>query len=205
MDTSRRHQPAPGNIAYGLVLVSGIFFLLCAVVYNEWTAAFAARVVRAHVSPGAKIPLAADVRAMQLAYVVLAVIFLTAAFAFQRSKQLQRAAGRPVFAKITLAVIALLLPAATLEIALRPYAVSVSKNTSLFVPDDELGWRMRPNVTEIYDRVSITTNARGFRFTHPRLLLHPRAERQYTTYPPPPTAPTTTEPSGSQATARGSQ
>jgi len=67
-----------------------------------------------------------------------------------------------------LLVAAVVIPVAVLELALRTFAdlepeVTGVRKTSIFIPDDELGWRLRPNADDFWSGARIRVNAKGLR------------------------------------------
>jgi lysophospholipase L1-like esterase len=73
------------------------------------------------------------------------------------------AARRERGAGVALAVLAVLLPLADLELGLRPFVEPGGKQTDLFVSDPELGWRLRPGANALWGNVPVEVNAHGLR------------------------------------------
>jgi lysophospholipase L1-like esterase len=79
------------------------------------------------------------------------------------SAALDRLFRRTSIATLTLAFLTLFVPLTTLELALRPFTKKLGKETSLFVRDAELGWKLKANATQEWGGVTVTTNGRGMR------------------------------------------
>lgn len=158
------HNATPRPIARTLLLLAGVFFLLCAALYNQWLVALAVRAFRSIGNGGApEMPDTGDVRTMQLAYLVVGLILIGLSWLSTRVAPLDRLLRRDRAEKVTLAVLVLLVPITALELSLRPFAPMLSKTTSLFVRDDTLGWRMLPNMEDSWGDVVVRTNNRGLR------------------------------------------
>ncbi len=136
---------------------------MCALLYNEWFVTGASQILHARLERAFKIPSPIDIRWMQVAYVVAAAVFFGAAYVVGSSARLDRLTRRAGIQKLLLVLTAAFVCIYTLECALRPFAAQLKKGTSLFVKDDELGWRLRANATESWDGVVMRTNARGLR------------------------------------------
>ena len=150
-----------------LILVgSGIFFVVCAILYNPLTVNAAVKLARmiAH-RPGIQIPIATYVLRMQAIYLVIGVALFALGQMVDRIATLRSIVTRTWAQKLILALIAFILPLATLEVALRPFAPKLSKSTSLFMKDDDLGWRMRPGAREEWGDVTVQINGKGLRGT----------------------------------------
>jgi lysophospholipase L1-like esterase len=147
-----------------MFFLAGGFFVLCALLYNEWLIEAAVLFMRKALNrPWTTIPDAGIVRRMEMAYAALAALLIGCGMLIGASQRLDRFFRRPLVASALLAFFAFFVPAATLEVALRPYAQRLSKDTSLFVKDDALGWRLRPSTTQPWGGISVTTNAKGLR------------------------------------------
>ena len=86
---------------------------------------------------------------------------------------------RPLAPKLLAAFLAACLPLTIAEIALRPFTIAhlQKKETTLFIRDAELGWRLRPGATAPWGGVQMTINSRGLRgpeISYSRDALKPR-------------------------------
>ena len=57
---------------------------------------------------------------------------------------------------------AVFLPISILELSLRPF-FELKTKTTIFVRDDVLGWRLRPNSNDIWGGVRVKINGKGLR------------------------------------------
>ncbi|MFN7976023.1 MAG: SGNH/GDSL hydrolase family protein [Acidobacteriota bacterium] len=80
-----------------------------------------------------------------------------------RSAFLSARLGTDRAAKVALLVASSTVPLLIAEMVLRPFVHGPRKETRLFVADEVLGWRMRPNVEELWGGVIVRTNGRGLR------------------------------------------
>jgi len=152
------------NVARTLVLLAGIFFLACGLLYNRWTIALAVGAVRRLLHrPWTHMPDTTIVLHMELVYFALGAVACGAGILIGARPRLDRFFRRPLVTSLLLAFLAFAVPAATLEVALRPYTPTAGKTTSLFVKDRVLGWRLRPSATEPWGGVMVAINARGLR------------------------------------------
>lgn len=152
------------NVARTLILLTGAFFLACALLYNPWTISLAVDGIRKALNrPWTRVPDTASVLRMELVYFALGAVALGAGLLIGARPRLDRFFRRPAAATLVLACLAFAVPAATLEVALRPYTPTTGKTTSLFVKDRALGWRLRPSATQPWGGVTVTVNARGLR------------------------------------------
>jgi lysophospholipase L1-like esterase len=157
--------PVPrANAARALFQLAGAWFAAGAVLFNPLTVRLAVAAARALLDrPGTAVPPVGRVLAAELAFAVLAVACLALAAATGGSHRLGRFLRRGGVQTATLAVMTLAVPVATLEVGLRPWTERLGKRTALFMKDDTLGWRMRPDATQTWGGVSVRTNARGLR------------------------------------------
>ncbi len=147
-----------------MILLAGLFFLLCALLYNEWAIAAAVNLARNALNrPWTTMPAFADVRRMEIVFAGLGIVFTGSALLIGTSASLDRLFRRTSLATLTLAFLTLFVPLATLELTLRPFTERLGKKTSLFVRDAELGWKLRANTTQDWGDIAVTTNGRGMR------------------------------------------
>ena len=140
-----------------LLLAPGVFFLSCALLYNEFTVGWGVKIARSIESLnyfGTFDPVMA--RWMQLGFLVVGVVFV----AFSRAT---KGLSTPRAQNALLVVLAIVVPLITLELGLRPLTKFESKPTSLFLRDDDLGWKFRPNARDIWGGVEVRINGKGLR------------------------------------------
>jgi len=146
-----------------LLLLAGFTLLAGAALHNPWTVRLAVRAASALVHRTVAVPDSALIHRAQLAYLVAGVVVLLAAYLIGRLPPLDRFFRRPLVEKIMLALVVLLLPLVWLEVGLRPFVPPQEKTTTLFLRDDALGWKLRPNAVDQWGGVEVHVNARGFR------------------------------------------
>lgn len=152
------------NVMSALLGVTGIFFAACAVAYNPFTVTLALRVARTLLGKTAgPVPESGDIFRAQWVFAAIAAGCALARWAIGRSATLRRIFRRPVLEKLLLLFLTVAVPITTLEIALRPLAPDRGRGTSLFVRDDTLGWRVRPDATQMWGDVVVSTNEHGQR------------------------------------------
>ena len=72
--------------------------------------------------------------------------------------------ARPAVTNLLLMIVTVVLPFVLVEIGVRPFVIrSEEKTTSLFLQDEDLGWRMRPGSEAFWGETSVTINERGLR------------------------------------------
>jgi len=139
------------------VSFAGWLLAACAVVYNPVSITLVVRLVsKAFHRPWMEAPDAGHVLWMELWLAVAAVVLLVAV------RPLARRAGRGA-GRVVVALLVVLVPLFTLEVVLRPFADRLSKETSLFVADRELCWKLRPDAVEPWGDITVTINSRGLR------------------------------------------
>lgn len=162
---SARSKSSPRGATQILLIVSGAVLLAGAVVHNPWTVGVAVRAARSLFDkPGIAIPEAALIHRAQLVYLAAGVAVLLAAWLVARLPPLDRFFRRPLVEKMVLAGTVVALPLAWLEIGLRPFVPPRGKaTTTIFLRDDELGWKFRPGAVDEWGGVEVRINERGFR------------------------------------------
>jgi lysophospholipase L1-like esterase len=159
-DSSRPQLNAPRT----LFALAGVFFVVCAILYNPLTAALAVKFARTALGrPDMEIRETTAVLRAELAFAVAAAICFGVYQLVGRVGALEVLFRRGAAEKLVLIFLALAVPLTALEIALRPFSDNEGKETSLFVRDAELGWRLRPSTTQPWGGVTVTTNAQGLR------------------------------------------
>ncbi|MGH0032478.1 MAG: SGNH/GDSL hydrolase family protein [Myxococcota bacterium] len=137
------------DVVRALLLVTGAALLLAALLYNATTLA--------PLASGAFRPLTLEkIRGVRSGFALAGVAFLAASFALRRWPAL----GSGRLAEWSLFVVVGLLPFVLVDFGLRPF---VEPRTTLFVADDELGWRMRPYAEDEWGDVRVRVNERGLR------------------------------------------
>ena len=99
-----------------------------------------------------------DVLRIEVTFAVAAIACFASAWAIGRVGTLDRFLRRGLVEKLVLAALTILVPLATVELALRPFTWFRGKSTSLFVRDETLGWKMRPSTVQPWGGVTVSTN-----------------------------------------------
>src|SRR5262245_49257482 len=141
------------RIARALLLGSGLVLALLALVYNEWTLGLAS-------SSELPVLIRERIRASQAFFALGGALLLLASEGVRRALPLRAFAARRIAPAILLAALGLLLPILILELGLRPF---VEPKTTLYLPDPELLWRLRPGVDAEWGHVRVEINAKGLR------------------------------------------
>jgi hypothetical protein len=166
--TDTATDTARSNVTRTMLLAAGIYFLVCALLYNTWLIAAAVEFVRTTLNrPWTTMPDPTDVRRMEMVYLAIGAVLTGTGLLIGARTGLDRAFRRGWVATIVLSFLAFLVPVATLEVALRPLTPELGKVTSLFTRDAELEWKMRPNATQSWGGIQVTTNSLGFRGPEP--------------------------------------
>jgi lysophospholipase L1-like esterase len=145
-------------------VLCGLLFLLGAVVHNPGCVSLAVDAARGALHrPGIAVPPPDRIRDMQWLFAAAGVVPLLLAWIIGRVPALERYFRRPGVEKAVLALVVVIVPIAWAELSLRAFVPPRSAATSLFVPDDELGWRLRPGAADRWGGVRVEINERGFR------------------------------------------
>ncbi|MDP8257395.1 MAG: SGNH/GDSL hydrolase family protein [Candidatus Alcyoniella australis] len=133
----------------------GLLLLVAALLYNPW-------LLRAVLPSGVIVPqltqLVPSIIGLALSGLSLLLIarligrLRIGAWLFERKRSLD----------LLLFVAALLVPLMVSELYLRPFA-QFARKTTIFLPDHELGWKLRPGAVDTWARVDVRINAKGLR------------------------------------------
>jgi lysophospholipase L1-like esterase len=161
---SARSKTSSRGVARLLLFAAGVVLCAGAAIHNPWTVELAVRAARAlfH-KPGIGIPENHLIHRAQIVYLAAGALVLAAAWLIGRWPAVDRWFRRPLVEKMVLAVVVVALPLAWLEIGLRPFVPPHEKTTTIFVRDDELGWKLRPGAVDQWGGVEVRINERGFR------------------------------------------
>ncbi len=147
-------RPQP-NLTAGLLSFSGAI-LLCVAVLNLCVAGFLTR---------GQLPveiLKKLAKAEACLLVTGGILILLSALA-KRLSGLNSLTARKEVTGALLSALILVLPLFVMELVLRPFAQLDQKTTSIYVKDQDLGWRLRPNTTQVWDHKSAKINSKGIR------------------------------------------
>ncbi len=79
--------------------------------------------------------------------------------------RLQQFINKPVFANMLLTLLFVVLPIGLSEWMLRPFTIDgkTEKTTTIFIKDDDLGWRLKPKTKDYWGDVLVKVNKNGLR------------------------------------------
>ena len=126
------------NTSRGLFFGAGLLLVACALVYNEFSLAFLDD------NPPLAEPTVAKIRTAQLSFLLTGLALVALSEAMRRIAWLESVVTKPLVTNALLSSFFIILPGFLLEVALGPFAAIHEKNiTTVFAPDDELGWKHR--------------------------------------------------------------
>ena len=145
-------------------MLAGIAFLLGAVLYGPWLVSLAVGAVRSRFhEPGVRVPAPGPILGTRLTLLATGAAFLAASWTIGRIGALDRWFRRPRVENVLLTVLVVAVPVGWLEVSLRPFLPPAVETTSIFLRDDRLGWRLRPNAVDLWGGVEVRINERGLR------------------------------------------
>lgn len=142
------------NVARMLLLAAGIIYVLSSVLYNEYL------VARFLPNRALDYLIVERVRSVQVCFLVAGLMLISASELVRRISRLRAFMSKRLVAKILLCVLTTVLPVSILELSLRP-AAYCSANTTIFVRDRELGWRLKPDSEDVWGGVQVKVNGKG--------------------------------------------
>ena len=141
------------NVGRALLAAAGLVYAAAALLY--------APPLLALFTPGELAPLTLEkVRGVRLIFAAAGAVLLAAAWLAPRAQRLSRWLSRERVAVALLAAAGLVLPLTLLDCGLRPF---VDPKTTIYVADEELGWKLRPGREDEYGGVRVRINERGLR------------------------------------------
>jgi lysophospholipase L1-like esterase len=143
-----------------MFLLSGLGFLLLALVYNEFL------IARLDPNPPLERDTVAGIRRVEVGYLLAALAFLGLAGLASPRRRVglpYRFFNHDTVQKITIAALVLVLPLFVAETSLRPLVRLWPKQTTVFVKDEDLGWRLRPNTVDEWKGITVRINGKGLR------------------------------------------
>lgn len=153
-----------------LLAASGIF-LLFALFYNEFILGLFVRDL--DIIPRAVL----RIREVRLYFTAWGGALFLLSECVRRVSWLRVFFKNTLVANIFLAILWLTVPIAILEFSLRPFAYLPGKATTLFMKDDVLGWKLRPNTSDFSRKVRVTINSKGLRGPELPYAKHARTKR----------------------------
>lgn len=143
------------NMAIVLIRLCAAVLLFFSLVYNEY-------VLSALFGAGkpfhqSRIDL---IRQSEIIFLILGLAFLLISESMKRLAALRRFSEKPYATNVVLACCSVFLFFSVIELSIRPF---VFLSTTLFVKDDEIGWRFRPNAHDYLGGVKAKINGKGLR------------------------------------------
>lgn len=143
-------------IARALFFVTGIIFILSGVLYNEALVSFfIPKPLVSSINVG-------KIRSVQIYFLLMGLGFFIMSEIIRKISWIQRIVNRKIVINMLLTFLTLFLPLFILELSLKPIA-DLSEKTTIFIRDDKLGWRLRPNSEDIWCGVKVKINGKGLR------------------------------------------
>jgi lysophospholipase L1-like esterase len=141
------------NVGRALLAAAGLVYVVAALLYDPRLLAL--------FTPGDLAPLTLEkVRGVRTGFAVAGAGLLALAWLAPRAQALSRGLARERVAVGLLAVFGLVLPLTLLDCGLRPF---VEPKTSVYVADEELGWKLKAGREDEYGGVRVRINAQGLR------------------------------------------
>ena len=148
------HKPSRLNFFYILLLGSGLLFLAATLFYNvAWLSLLDTRPPAYKVSD--------RIKATQLNFVFIGLGLVLGAELARRIPKLAGWTQKPFLTNSLLSILTFVLPIIFLELAFKPFASREA--TTIFLRDDELGWRLRPQAEGSWGGVVVKINGKGLR------------------------------------------
>ncbi|MCB9781525.1 MAG: hypothetical protein H6751_00985 [Candidatus Omnitrophica bacterium] len=148
--------PPTDRMAWMLLVLAGLLLGLLAILFNEFLLGLF--LGKDTLSVGV-IEL---VRYSQLWFFIFALLLIIGALAIKGSSRARAFFTGKGRLEAMLAIMAVTLPLLTLELLARPFTPRAEK-TWIFMRDDDLGWKLRPNSTDIWGGVRVKINGKGVR------------------------------------------
>ena len=142
-----------------LLLGCGAVLIAFAALYNEFLATLL------DPSPSLSRVVINGIRLMQRYLLGTGLVFLLAGYYVRRWRWCRSLFRTSLANNILLALLASFLPLFVLELALRPFADfgDPGQKTTIFMRDEELGWRMRPFAEDVWGGHRVRINGKGLR------------------------------------------
>ena len=142
-------------ISVKLSKLSSLIFLILGTVFNEFfISMFDSNPPLNHLT-------VLTIRSVQIIYVIIAVFLFSLAILIQRASFFKAVFEKSLSAKILLFLLTLGIPLTIIDFGLRP--VALQGKTYIFMEDDELVWKNRPNAVDNWGDVIVEINSKGCR------------------------------------------
>ena len=143
------------NIPRYLILLSGLILILLALFYNEFLITLLSPMLPL------KAPSILSIRSIQLTFLITGITLVVVSECIKRIPILSDILSKPIMNNSLLVVISLFMFVFVLELFLRPFVDN--QFTSIFVPDKNLGWKLKPNSEDEWGGVKVKINGKGLR------------------------------------------
>lgn len=158
-ETKKQPRVASENVLLGFFAFIGVCMLILAAVVNTYFLSL--------VSPDRSLgePTVARTHSAQLRFLVVGLVLIALAAVLKRTGLLKKLSERAALTNVVLMLsvfVAFLFIANNALVTLFP----TSELTTIFIRDDTLGWRLRPNADDIYNGVRYKVSSKGLRSPH---------------------------------------
>lgn len=143
-----------------LLFVFGLLLLLVGLLANDFV------LNRLDANPPIAPRAAERLHAVQIIMVLSGLLLLALAQILRPGRcqrVLQSWMSRELAVRILLMLLTLLVPLYILEVGLRPWAQFKPKRTTLFIKDENLGWKLKPGTRDYWGGTIVQINAKGLR------------------------------------------
>jgi lysophospholipase L1-like esterase len=153
MSQQNDHQ----DINFTIVLIIGcaLIILLFSVLYNEWLLPVVFKP-----NPPYNDFTISSIRLTQVYFALTGLVLILIAGVIRRIPRLETLSRKGIVPNIVLAIISISLPLFILELSLRPLILN-RQIVTIFVEDDELGWRLKPNAEGMWGGAQVKINGKG--------------------------------------------
>jgi lysophospholipase L1-like esterase len=169
--TDKYSQDETHRMARAMFLAAAAIFLLLAILFNELFLGLFIRDL--DVIPRA-IP---RIREVQVYFTLWGAAFFLLSEFVRRFLRAKKALNNRLVMNILLATLSSTVLVVVLEFSLRPFAYLPGRATTLFLKDDILGWKLRPNASDWSRKVRVTINSNGLRGPELPYAKHTHAKR----------------------------
>jgi lysophospholipase L1-like esterase len=145
------------RIARAMLLVAAAIFLLFSLLYNEFILGLFIRDLG--IMPRT-IP---RIREVRVYFALWGIALVLQSECVRRVPWLKEFFNNSLVMNIFLATLTSTVLIVALEFSLRPFAYLPGKATTLFVKDDVLGWKLRPNASDLSRKARVRINSKGMR------------------------------------------
>ena len=143
------------DISEKLVKLSGYLFILLAIIFNEFL------LTKLDSHPPLNHVTVMTVRSVQVTFAIIGIILILCVWLMKKVTWIKSVFAKPMSVKILLFVLVLGVPLTVIEFGLRP--VALMGKTYIFMDDEELVWKLRPNAVDNWGGTTVRINGKGYR------------------------------------------